>query len=99
MDWLVVYGGGEVIYLSANYEYEASTKSKSVEKKKKADDELWIYGPFAGIQLNTTGSHWRIVFALEGNFINLPNATGWNKREERHWRPSVAASAKVLFPF
>ena len=109
-DWFVVYGGGEVIYLSANYEVnieakeqkpqvENKTKESTTRSNKKIDDKFWLYGPFAGIQLQTTGPHWKILFALEGNLINLPIATGWYKGKERHWQRSVTASLNILLPF
>ena len=98
-DWFTIYGGGEIIYLYANYEVEVSTKSKNIEEKRETDDNLWIYGPFAGIQLNTTGPHWMLVFALEGSLMYHPVATGWNKEKKWQLQPGLASSIKVLLPF
>ena len=78
---------------------EGKTAESITRSKEEIDDKLWIYGPFAGIQLQTTGPHWRIIFALEGTLLNLPIATGWYKGEERHWQPNVAASLNILLPF
>ena len=95
-DWLVVYGGGQAIYMFVDYKL----KKQGNTKLSKVESHIWGYGPFAGVQLNTTlGSVWKVVFSLEGSFTNLPVAAGFYKGKERHWTPGVAGSLSVLFPF
>ena len=91
-DWLAVYGGGQVIYIFADYKVKDNEKKTTM----KTDDHLWGYGPFAGIQLNTTGPYWKIIFAVEGNATNIPIATGWYKGNKRQWAPGWAGYLGVL---
>lgn len=112
LDWLVVYGGAKVTYLSAEYnvdieakeqkdpQVESKTAESTTSSNKKIGDKFWIYGPFAGIQLKKTmGPHWKIIFTVEGNTINLPQHTGWYKKRKRIWQPHLAASLNILLPF
>ena len=99
-DWFVIYIGGAVTYLSASYEVTARDYTGSSVKKTEAEteDDLWIYWPFAGIQLQTTGLHWKIIFALEWNVVNLPLYMGWNNKEKRQWDSAINASVNILLP-
>ena len=95
-DWLAVYGGAQVGYMFADYKVNIVGKESTT---KKIEDHIWRYGPFAGIQLNTVGSHWKIIFALEAGITNVPSVTGWDKGEKRNWELNQAVSASILLQF
>ena len=95
-DWFAVYSGTQVSYAFMNYEFNIVGEESKI---KKMEDHFWSYGPFVGIQLNTTGSHWKIIFALEVGITSIPVATGWYKGKKRIWRPGKAGSLSILFQF
>ena len=92
-DWFSVYGGGRSIYILANQEI---IDLKQKNNSKTTDSHLWYFGPFVGVRLNTTGSIWKFVFALEGNFTSIPIDAGFYAKSERYWIPGYSSSLSVL---
>jgi hypothetical protein len=84
-DWFSVYGGGRAIYTGTNYEIKERSNSKTI------DNHLWYFGPFTGVQLHTTDAPVKVVFAVEGNFTNIPLAAGF-------YNEGKASLAAWVFP-
>ncbi len=94
-DWFSFYGGGRSIYILASYEI----KNKIDSSSRTTNNHLWYFGPFIGIQLNTTGSIWKVVFTVEGNFTSIPVAAGFYKKDDRWWIPGYSGVLSVLYHF
>ena len=92
-DWLSFYGGGRAIYILANYEIKKDSSSKTT------NSHLWYFGPVVGVQLSTTGSIWKVVFTIEGNFTSIPVAAGFYKKNDRWWIPGYSGILSVLYQF
>ena len=90
-NWFSFYGGGRAIYILANYEIKEEDNNRTI------NNHLWCFGPFVGVQLNTIGSVWKIIFAVEGNFTDMPISAGFYELDKNYWIPGYSSSLRVLY--
>ena len=98
-EWISIYGGGQIAYVFVRHEMKIGS-----EPEERTDNHIWRYGPFGGILFSLVGSgtvdsFWKIVFAIEGSFMNTPISSLLYKGKERHWLPITSGSLSILFAF